>query len=212
VLLQIFDKGLDEISKIPDLEPKILSDLYKSQKNEMFIKAPMKPRDKPLEPTSFRQVPEILQVPDENKWIHDLNEKLKSALTEAIKPLSEYLQKFEKFKDVLLLKPEDYCQQLEMAENPKEPNEIQAEIFAFQRKEQELKNDIPLEIHVSCFKIQCTELYNYLIEKFQTLQKNLIQLIAKRCRESTTQIFNSFETIKSKLKETPVGSFYSARL
>ena len=56
MLLQIFDKGLDEISKIPDLEPKILSDLYKSQKNEMFIKAPMKPRDKPLEPTSFRQV------------------------------------------------------------------------------------------------------------------------------------------------------------
>ena len=102
MLLQIFDKGLDEISKIPDLEPKILSDLYKSQKNEMFIKAPMKPRDKPLEPTSFRQVFRILQVPDENKWIHDLNEKLKSALTEAIKPLSEYLQKFEKFKDVLL--------------------------------------------------------------------------------------------------------------
>lgn len=29
-------------------------------------------------------------------------------------------------------------------------------------------------------------------------------MIAKRCRESTTQIFNSFETIKSKLKETPV--------
>ena len=84
----------------------------------MFIKAPMKPREKPLEPTSFRQ------VPDENKWIHDLNEKLKSALTQAIIPLNEYILKFEKFKDVLLLKPDDYCQLLEMAENPKEPAEI----------------------------------------------------------------------------------------
>jgi hypothetical protein len=68
----------------------------------MFIKAPMKPRDKPLEPQSFRQ------VPDENKWIHDLHIKLKDALTEAIIPLGEYLSRFEKFKDVLLLKPDDY--------------------------------------------------------------------------------------------------------
>lgn len=37
----------------------------------MFIKAPMKPREKPLEPASYKQ------VPDENKWIHDLHEKLK---------------------------------------------------------------------------------------------------------------------------------------
>ena len=126
----------------------------------MFIKAPMKPREKPLEPSSFRQ------VPDENKWIHDLHLKLKSSLTEAIKPLNEYIMKFEKFKDVLLLKPDDYVQSLEMAEVPKEPAEIQAEIYAFQKKDELLKQEIPLEIHVSCFKIQCTELYNYLIEKF----------------------------------------------
>ena len=30
-------------------------------------------------------------------------------------------------------------------------------------------------------------------------------MIAKRCREGTTLIFNIFETIKSKLKETPTG-------
>lgn len=30
MMVQSFEKGLDELSKIPDLEPKILSDLYKS--------------------------------------------------------------------------------------------------------------------------------------------------------------------------------------
>jgi dynein heavy chain, axonemal len=31
VVLGAFDRGLDELSKVPDLEPKILADLYKSQ-------------------------------------------------------------------------------------------------------------------------------------------------------------------------------------
>ena len=87
----------------------------------MFIKAPMKPREKPIELTSYRQVFYInffnFKVPDENKWIHDLHENLKMILTDAIVPLNQYIQKFDKFKD-------EYCQALEIAENPKEPFEI----------------------------------------------------------------------------------------
>lgn len=71
-LMLIFDKTLEEIAKIADLEPKILSDLYKSQKNETFIKAPMKPREKPV----VHEGPDkARKVPDENKWIWDLFEK-----------------------------------------------------------------------------------------------------------------------------------------
>jgi len=36
-------KAVDEMAKIPDLEPRILSDLHKSQKLETFIKAPIMP-------------------------------------------------------------------------------------------------------------------------------------------------------------------------
>ena len=43
---------------------------------------------------------------------------------EAIKPLNEYILKFDKFKEMLLLKPDDYVQAIEMAEQPKEPAEI----------------------------------------------------------------------------------------
>jgi len=47
VILQSFDKGLDELAKIPDLEPKILSDLHKSSKLETYVKSPSKPRENP---------------------------------------------------------------------------------------------------------------------------------------------------------------------
>jgi dynein heavy chain len=43
VILQAFDKALEEMSKIPDLERKILSDLYKSKGVDTPIKTPMKP-------------------------------------------------------------------------------------------------------------------------------------------------------------------------
>jgi hypothetical protein len=56
----------------------------------------------------------------------------------------------------------------------------------FQKQEEKLKQEIPLSIHVSCFKIQCNDLFNYLTEKFSTLQKQLIQLIAKKGRETSS--------------------------
>jgi dynein heavy chain len=83
-LLLIFDKTLEEVAKIADIEPKILSDLYKSQKNETFIKAPMKPREKPVTPEGAERAK---HVPDENKWIWDLYELLKEELQRAIIPL-----------------------------------------------------------------------------------------------------------------------------
>jgi len=104
-LLLIFDKTLEEVAKIADIEPKILSDLYKSQKNETFIKAPMKPREKPVTPEGPEKAK---HVPDENKWIWDLYEVLKAELQRAIIPLTDYLNSFEIFRDVLALKPDEY--------------------------------------------------------------------------------------------------------
>jgi len=74
-MVQTMEKALDEMSKIPDLEPKILQDLYKSQKNETYIKAPSKPRSKPIDPNPLDRP---RKYPDENKWIWDMIENLKS--------------------------------------------------------------------------------------------------------------------------------------
>lgn len=71
MIVHLFEKPLEDVAKIPDLEPKILSDLYKAIKNETFIKAPMKPREKPVDPDP-KVVPR--KLPDENKWIWDIIE------------------------------------------------------------------------------------------------------------------------------------------
>ncbi len=43
MIKSLLEKPFDDLGKIPDLEPKILSDLYKAIKNEAYIKAPIKP-------------------------------------------------------------------------------------------------------------------------------------------------------------------------
>ena len=50
MVLSTFEKALEEISKIPDLEPKIVLELHKSMKAETYIKTPMKPRERPQTP------------------------------------------------------------------------------------------------------------------------------------------------------------------
>lgn len=83
----------------------------------------MKPREKPMDPNPDERPK---KYPDENKWIWDMIENLRSKLNEAISPLEEYLGVFEDFRDILLLNPDEYVHQLEMDdENPLEIDRIQ---------------------------------------------------------------------------------------
>ncbi len=77
------------MGKIPDLEPKILSDLYKAIKNEAYIKAPIKPTQEPIDPDP-NSLPR--KLPDENKWIWYLIQDVEVFMTEAVAPLQDYKQ------------------------------------------------------------------------------------------------------------------------
>lgn len=84
MVLSVFEKALEEIAKIPDLEPKIVSELHKSVKAETYIRTPVKPREAPITPDPNARPKKF---PDENKWIWDLLENLRAKLLEGIKPL-----------------------------------------------------------------------------------------------------------------------------
>lgn len=43
----------------------------------------------------------------------------------------------------------------------------------------------------------------FLSEKYQTLTKNLIDMIAKKAKSESQSIFNSFQMMELKLKESP---------
>jgi len=55
-------------------------------------------------------------------------------------------------------------------------------IKKYKKKNDKLFVEIPEDIHVSCFQINCKELLKVLSGKYKHLIRNLKDLIAKRCR------------------------------
>lgn len=53
------------------------------------------------------------------------------------------------------------------------------------------------------FEIQCKDILVYMLEKYEQLEKNLLNLISKRYRESNRLLSNQFALITQKLKEQP---------
>jgi dynein heavy chain len=126
VILAALKKALDEMSKIPDLEPKILADLYKSQKLETYIKSPLMPVQEPVDPDPNERP---LKYPDENKWIWELVNSLRGDVEAAIEPLNQYLRVFDQFIPVLQLRPDEYVLEIELEDNPRDIEVIKDEIM-----------------------------------------------------------------------------------
>lgn len=113
------------MAKIPDLEPRILSDLHKSQKLETFIKAPMMPIQEPVEPDPNERPRKFA---DENKWVWDTYYCVKAAMEQALKPLEDYKGVFNQYVPVLKLRPDDVARDIELEDPPREFESIRDEI------------------------------------------------------------------------------------
>lgn len=125
VVLQTFEKALEEIGKIPQLEPRILSDLYKTQKLDAFLKTPMKPREKLKDPDPNERP---LKFPDENKWLWDMYYEFKDMMETAIKPLDDYLVVFNEYLPILKTNSEKIVSTIEAEDPPRDIESIKEEI------------------------------------------------------------------------------------
>ena len=196
----LFEKPFEDLAKIPDLEPKILSDLYKAIKNEAFIKAPIKPTQEPIDPD-----PSILprKMPDENKWIWFLIQEVENIMKGAINPLYEYKKSWNEYSELLKMDPDEFTRKIQMDDNTWEVDQLQAEISQILKKDKIMREKLPENIKVSIFEISCKEMKEYLSEKYQNLQKNLIDMIAKKAKSQAQSIFQSFKQMENQLKESP---------
>lgn len=132
MIIHLFDKTLEEMAKVPDLEPKLLTDLYK-QKTDSYIKTPVKPKERPQTPNPSERPRKFA---DENKWLWLLIEHIRDELLRGISPLQDYLKIFEKFKPILQMNPDDEIRRIEMDDNPWEIDQLKEEIFKYNKLEE----------------------------------------------------------------------------
>jgi dynein heavy chain len=115
-VLGVFDDGIEALQQIPQLEPILLSRLFKTHGKKM-LKAPLRPRSKPnpVDPNK-KSV-----LPDENTWLWEAYAAIREALTEAIAPLQDYAQTFSQFEPENKLSPDVYVRTLDDGAEDAEP-------------------------------------------------------------------------------------------
>jgi dynein heavy chain len=199
-MLSLVSNALKEMEVIPDLEPKILEDLFKARKNASYIMTPKLPKEEPRDPDPT-EIPR--RYPDENKWVWTLFGEFREIMEKAVDPLKQFTKIFDKYKVLIGLNADDYINKLENDENFKSAESLQVEIEKFAGEEQIVKKSIPEEILVSCFLIDCKELIRFLTGKYQDMNKRLIELMARRAREKCNQIAKQITDIQKEIRKNP---------
>jgi len=202
-VLALFERTLDELGRIPDLESRVIPNFYElndPRKATGFLKAPKRPKEKPREASGEDK---YKQITDENKWVWDLYEKFKILMERAVAPLQEYLAVFQKYKKILEIDPDKYVAELEAEDQAKSEEEIKEEVYKYMKEEEAIKESIPEEIHVSCFIINNSSAIKTLTGRYDQLQKNLIELIAKKAREKTQKLTDEFDNLQKEIKTLP---------
>lgn len=140
---------------------------------------------------------------DDNKWVWDTYYRIKEVMESALKPLDDFKEVFNQYIVVLKLKPDDVARDMELEDPPRDFESIRDEISKANMKELQLTVEIPESIHTGMFEIHLNEAKGILIERYQNLQKNLIDLIARRARSASIKLFQEFGDIKKTINEEP---------
>ncbi len=206
VVLDIFDKGVNELQQISQLEPKVLEGLFKKQ-TSLLLKAPIRPKSKPdpsLNPD---------KMVDENTWVWELYDLLEKELQRAIEPLQAYNKTYEKYKTLTSLNPDELIQHIGNGGDKGESNgekdlkkeiaDIKKEIYNYMEKEEQIKKEIPESIVVSMFRINCKDVRKLYEGKYSEVVKGLTNLIVKKCRKQADTLSIKFDKIKEKISKDP---------
>jgi hypothetical protein len=199
-LLLQFTVPLDSFQDITDIEQKILPELFKNQKFDKFIKVPKRPLKQP-EKMEFGS----LVIEDENQWLFELHEKFEVLFTKAVAPLKEYIKTFDKYLDNLAIEPDEKIKEWDVddVDQQCDLSDLTTYISKYEKLKMALYKEIPESIQVSCFQVNCKELLKILAGKYTHLVQNIKTLIAKRCRQKATLIFEFFDEMKKSINYKP---------
>lgn len=199
IALIVFKKTLEELGKIPDIESKVLDNKFK-KRIDTFLGSPFLPKTRPTDPNP-KEVPR--KYVDENMWVWELYQDLEENMKSAVEPLNEYITKFEKFKSVIELVPEEYVAKFDIEGQEKPVEFLLQEVTKFKAEDEKLDKNLKTSVHVSCFKVDSKDICKKMSTIYKEIQQRLVDLIAKRARVTTGAIYEKFKDIQQDLRKAP---------
>jgi dynein heavy chain len=196
--LKTFEKGLQSLQDISQLEQKLMPHLFKST-TKMFLKVPIKPDEMPDKPDLNNKK----LLPDENEWVYEEFMRLRTRVFESVDPMAEYLKTYDQFASDYALKPQEVIASMDDPENPTEPDVLRRDVISRRARAQKLMDSIPELMTVSFFQIDCRSIRTTLSEKHLKIANEEIELIAKQAKVSANKISLEFDNKDLKIIAVP---------
>jgi hypothetical protein len=108
-------------------------------------------------------------LPDENTWVFDEYDKLRSVITMIIEPLDHYIKTYDRFEKEYEFDPEKEMKLYEDPENWPEVDALKNSIEFHLAEEERLQGEIPEEITCSIFKISTKVIRDLLSAKHRKI-------------------------------------------
>lgn len=201
--MNIFNDGIKSLQEIPQVEQKLLTDLFRSN-TKMYLKACVKPTTKPMD----ADPEDPTKMPDPNAWVYEAYMRLSETIAKIIEPLDKYFLTFEKYqKENDTLDPEKVLKELDEMDPTDWPDvsELQGRIKGHLANIKRLSEEIPEEKTVSVFKISTFVIRDLLCAKHKKLADGLIEVIAKITKRASNELLNNFNNHNIKVEGTPKG-------
>lgn len=167
----------------------------------MFLKSTIKPDYRPTDPNPDDKK----ELPDENTWVFDEYDKLRTVVTNIIDPLDQYIATYSRFEEEYKFDPDVEMAQYEDPENWPDVDTLKASIIFHQAEEKRIQGEIPEEIICSVFKISTKVIRDMLAAKHKKIAGEQIELIAKIAKSTSNKIIEEFEKSNIKVESVPKG-------
>jgi hypothetical protein len=101
------------------------------------------------------------------------------------------------------LNPDKYVSSLDEGEDPITPEALEADIIRHRKLEQDVYDAIPNTVTVGMFSINCADIRNAYANKYDSIVKKEVQLIAAKAKQQTFDIIQEFTGIHDKITKEP---------
>ncbi len=195
----LYDRGIDEMQQLPQVEPKVMQDLFKGVVRA-HLRAPFRPLKKPASVTRNDK-----KELEDNAWLDENYERLREELSRAVEPMAAYKELYKQYKEEFMLSIDEEKTKLNDKENPMTAQELKRYINKHREMEKLLQREIPDHVQVSVFLVECREMRRKLAQNHADLVREAKETLKERARSTTALITEAFDAMKNKIKKLPTS-------
>eukprot|EP00960_Hanusia_phi_P037726 753088-Hanusia_phi.AAC.3 len=172
--LSLFDKALASISDIPQIEPMVVDQIFWSSK------------------------PILASIHPTENLPSTLRERMKNGLEESLKPMQEYTRKFDEFRSILTMKPEEYV--AEFMKDASSSEVLKKKLTSLVDSKADIEHRVPLSMQIGAFELSLESLRVALQSDYQKMIDLFLHQVAAQTKELCDEHMRKCDQIVKKLK------------